>query len=214
MVACVPVPKASPGSSSSRTTSASGPMAAGVRTLAAGAHPESPPEAHRLEVLEPLALPGAVGDGFELGLLGDEQRVETGQRASAVRTWLARRCRPRKTARTMMVGQSGVAPGAGSSTGIVGCVEQRDGQRAEFEQRVFVRLGIARADVEAELQEGHPRQSMRFAEAGQRVATTGRGRPAPTRRAIRANRSRPGRNRARARGPAGSGYFSPSRRSR
>ena len=57
---------------------------------------------------------------------------------------------------------------------VVGCVEQRDGQRAQFEQRVFVRLGIARADVEAQLQEGHASSLVRFSRCRHALVASGR----------------------------------------
>jgi hypothetical protein len=53
-----------------------GPDGLRVGTLATGTHPQSPSEPHRLEVLEPLTFPDAVGNRVELGLPG-EQGVET-----------------------------------------------------------------------------------------------------------------------------------------
>ena len=124
----------------------------GIGSLATRADPEPLAEPHGPEVLEPLTLPGAVGHGFEFSLFGDQQRIEPGcgTECSAHLVHVGVRCedgahddrRPEwhRTGRRLQ-------------HGIVGRVEQRDRQRAELEQGVLVGLGIARADVDAELQE-------------------------------------------------------------
>ena len=168
VVACVPVPKASPGSSSSKTSVHVGPDGRGIRPLSAWAHPEPPSETHRLEVLEPLALPGAIGDGLELRLLGDQQWIESRRRTERgtdlVDVGVRREDGTHDDGRPERH-----RAGGWLEDGVVGRVEQRDGQRAEFEQRVLVRLGVARADVEAELQERHAVSLVRFAGCRQRA---------------------------------------------
>ena len=126
-----------------------------VRALAARTYPQPPAEAHRMEVLQPLALPGTVGDGLELRPLADQRGVERRyreqRRADCVLVGLCRKHGTHDDGRPQWH-----RPGRRFEHRVVGCIEQRDRQRAQLEQRVLVRLGVARPDVERELQERHP----------------------------------------------------------
>ena len=133
VVGCVPVPKARPGSSSMRI---------GVRVArrqAARADPEAPAEAHRAEVLEPLALPRLVRAASRSAVRG----AAVGRPAQRVPRSRRGRRSASNSAFTVIVGHSGVAPGAGSSTGSSAASSSVTDTRAELEQRVLERLGIA-----------------------------------------------------------------------
>jgi hypothetical protein len=113
-----------------------------LRTLTAGTDPQSLPEAHRTEVLQPLALPRAIFEVLERRI-GERrvQRVAVGRR---VEQRLDPHTRPqRRLARSRL------------QHGIVAGILQRDRGRARSQQSILERRGIGGADGQRQLQERH-----------------------------------------------------------
>ena len=118
-------------------------------SLAIRADPEAAPEAHRVEVTQPFALPEPVLEQLEVERRRRRQELdETGFDGSAVGIRLEQGADPDRRP------QGRFARG-GLENGIVGRVLEGYRGRAEQRQRLLDRCRVGRTDIECELKIGH-----------------------------------------------------------